>query len=190
MANSDQERFRWPRKKRGKFIAKRARRLSLPSGNFYTDVIKNSPQFDNPKRVDDLDLLEPVTRKLVEAIIDDARANGLKLMVFETYRSQDRQEALFEQGATKFKTVGVHHYGLACDLVKDVNGQPSWKGDFSLLGQLAHHHRLIWGGDWGAPGSHHSFIDSDHVQRVTIGRQAALFRGEFYPDASYDPYDG
>jgi hypothetical protein len=170
-------------------MAKRARRLSLASGNFYTDVIKNSQQFDNPKRVDDLDLLEPVTRKLVEAIIADASANGLKLMVFETYRSQDRQEALFEQGATKLKTVGVHHYGLACDLVKDVNGQPSWKGDFSLLGQLAHHHQLIWGGDWGTPGAHHSFIASDHVQRVTIGRQAALFRGEFYPDAGYDPYD-
>jgi hypothetical protein len=65
-------------------MAKRTRRLSLASGNFYTDVIKDSRQFDNPKRVDDLDLLEPVTRKLVEAIIPDALANGLKLMVFET----------------------------------------------------------------------------------------------------------
>jgi len=170
-------------------MAKAKARLSVAVGNFYTDVIKNSPEFDNPRRVDSLDLLEPVTRKLVEAIVADAMANGLKLMVFETYRSQDRQAALFAQGATKLKTVGVHHYGLACDLVKEANGEPSWKGDFSLLGQLAHHHQLIWGGDWGAPGAHHSFIDSDHVQRITVGRQAALFRGEFYPDANYDPYD-
>jgi len=28
-------------------------------------------------------------------------------------------------------------YGLACDLVKDINGSPSWKGDFKFLGKLA-----------------------------------------------------
>src|SRR5207244_9857735 len=67
--------------------------------------------------------------------------------------------------------LGVHHYGLACDIVKDINGQPSWKGDFSILGQMAHAHRLIWGGDWGTPTVHHSFIDSDHVQRCSIAKQ-------------------
>ena len=158
-------------------------------GNFFTDVIKKDNRFTSKKRVDDMGLLEPVTRKLVEEIIADAKVNGLKLMVFETYRSQDRQKALFDQGATKLKTVGVHHYGLACDLVKDINGQPSWKGDFSLLGQLAHHHKLIWGGDWGTPGTRHTFIDDDHVQRVTVGRQAALFSGDFYPDDNYNPYN-
>ena len=109
-------------------------------------------------------------------------------MIFETYRSQARQIALFNQGATKLKQVGVHHYGLACDIVKDINGQPSWKGDFSMLGALAKHHKLIWGGDWGTPGSVHTFVDTDHVQRATIGRQAGLFNGDWYPDANYDPY--
>jgi hypothetical protein len=80
-------------------------------------------------------LLEPVPRKLVRQIISDAAADGTKLMVFETYRSQPRQSRLFAQGATK--TVGVHHYGLACDLVKDISGSPSWKGDFKFLGKLA-----------------------------------------------------
>jgi hypothetical protein len=158
-------------------------------GNFYTDVIKKSAKFNSKKIVNDMELLEPVTRKLVQAILDDAEANGLKMMVFETYRSQDRQKALFDQGATKLKAVGVHHYGLACDIVKSINGQPSWKGDFSLLGQLAHHHQLIWGGDWGTPRSRHTFVDDDHVQRISIGRQAALFSGKFYPSDKYDPYD-
>jgi hypothetical protein len=35
-----------------------------------------------------LALLEPVLRKLVRQIISDAAADGSKLMVFETYRSQ------------------------------------------------------------------------------------------------------
>jgi hypothetical protein len=159
-----------------------------PTGNFYTDVIMNDPRFNSTKRIADPELLEPTTRELVQAIVQDAAANGLKLMIFETYRSQTRQQALFNQGATKLKQVGVHHYGLACDLVKDINGQPSWKGDFSMLGALAKHHKLIWGGDWGTPGSVHTFVDTDHVQRVTIGRQASLFSGNWYPDANYDPY--
>lgn len=159
-----------------------------PAGNFYTDVIMPDPRFNTTKRVADPELLEPTTRDLVQAIIADAATNGLKLMIFETYRSQARQIALFNQGATKLRQVGVHHFGLACDIVKDINGQPSWKGDFSMLGALAKHHKLIWGGDWGTPGSVHTFVDTDHVQRVTLGRQARLFSGDWYPDANYDPY--
>jgi hypothetical protein len=97
---------------------------------------------------------------------------------------------LFNQGATKLRKVGVHNYGLACDIVKSINGQPSWKGDFSMLGQLARDHGLIWGGDWGNPTIHHTFVDAVHVQRCTVSRQAALFRGDWYPDDAYDPYQG
>lgn len=157
--------------------------------SFYTDVIMSDPRFNSSKRIADLELLEPVTRDLVQAVLADAATNGMKLMVFETYRSEARQLALFNQGASKLKKVGVHHYGLACDLVKDINGQPSWKGDFSLLGDLARHHNLIWGGDWGTPGSKHTFLDTDHVQRCSIGRQAGLFTGDWYPGDDYNPYD-
>ena len=156
--------------------------------NFYTDVIANDPRFASVDRVADVGLLEPKTRALVQAIIDDALQLGYMLMIFETYRSTARQQALFDQGATKLRTVGVHHYGLACDLVKNVNGQPSWKGDFSFLGSLARHHGLVWGGDWGEPSVKPSFADDDHVQRIAVGRQASLFAGAWYPNASYDPY--
>src|SRR5262249_41538532 len=113
--------------------------------NFYLDVISPDPRFESLKRIDDPSLIEPITRAAVQAIIDDARALGTELMIFETYRSQQRQEALFNQGASKLKTVGVHHFGLACDLVKVAAGEPSWKGDFSFLGTLAREHGLIWG---------------------------------------------
>ena len=127
--------------------------------NFYEDVIKTDGRFNTKKLVADIELLEPTMREAVQGIIADAAAHGIKLMVFETFRSQARQTELFNQGATKLKSVGVHHYGLACDLVKDIHGQPSWKGDFSLLGVLAKAYKLIWGGDWGSPGAHHSFVD-------------------------------
>jgi hypothetical protein len=105
-------------------------------GNFYTDTIAKDPRLNSLKPVNDLALVEPLLRKLVRQIISDAAADGIKLMVFETYRSQARQSRLFAQGATQLKTVGVHHYGLACDLVKDISGTPSWKGDFKFLGKL------------------------------------------------------
>jgi len=114
---------------------------------------------------------------------------GIEVMIYETYRSQDRQQELFNNGASKLRTVGVHHYGLACDIVRSIGGEPCWKGDFTFLGQLAQSCGLIWGGDWGAPHIKHSFIDSVHVQRCTVSRQGDLFAGVWYPDETYNPYD-
>jgi hypothetical protein len=158
-------------------------------GNFFTDVITNDRRFNLASRISDPALLEPVTRAAIEAVIADAATRGIKLMIFETYRSQERQQALFEQGATQLRKVGVHHYGLACDLVKDINGDPSWKGDFSFLGVIGPAHGLVWGGDWGRPDLPHSFRDNDHVQRCSLAMQPQLFRGEWYPDADYDPFE-
>jgi hypothetical protein len=157
-------------------------------GNFYTDVIKKDARFKSKKRIDDMALLEPVTRKLVEQIVAEAAKDGMKLMVYETYRSQDRQTELFNKKASKLKTVGVHHFGLACDIVKDVGGDPSWKGDWKFLGKLAKKYKLIWGGDWGNPGVKPKFVDAVHVQRCTIAKQKSLFAGKWYPDDAYDPY--
>ena len=159
-------------------------------GNFFVDVISKDTRLNGTKRVADLSLLEPITRQKVEAIIADGKANGVELMAFETFRSQARQLELFNQRATKLRTVGVHFYGLACDIVKVVGGEPSWKGSFSIVGELAHEHGLIWGGDWGSPNIPHKFVDAVHVQRCSVGKQAALFRGQWYPDDNYDPYSG
>ena|ERR1700722_253163 len=157
-------------------------------GNFFTNVISQDPRFNSATRVADPALLEPMTRQLVQQIVEAAQQMGIAVMIFETYRSQARQLELFNNGATRLRTVGVHQYGLACDIVRVVGGEPSWKGDFSFLGQLAHSSGLIWGGDWGDPASKPSFVDSVHVQRCTVARQASLFAGNFYPDDNYNPY--
>lgn len=158
-------------------------------GNFYSDVICKDGRFASLTRIGDPSLLEPATRQLVQSIVSAAQKMGIDVMIYETYRSQNRQQELFNNGATKLRTVGVHHYGLACDIVRVVAGEPCWKGDFSFLGQLAHSSGLIWGGDWGAPEIKHSFVDSVHVQRCTVARQGDLFTGSWYPDKAYNPYD-
>jgi hypothetical protein len=74
----------------------------------------------------------------VESIVTAAQQMGINLMIYETYPSQARLQEHFDNGATKLLKVGVHHYRLARDIVRVVGGEPSWKGDFSFLGQLAH----------------------------------------------------
>jgi len=155
--------------------------------NFFQDIISNDPRLHSPSTIADMLLLEPITRGLVADMITDAKAKGINLMVFETFRSQERQQLLFNQRKTKLQQVGVHHYGLAADIVKDVNGQPSWDGDFSFMGKLAQAHHLLWGGDWGNPNIKHAFVDSVHVQRCSLARQPELFSGQWYPSDDYDP---
>lgn len=157
--------------------------------NFYIDIIQKDPRFHSTKHVFDLALLEPVTRAAVMAIIAEAKAQGHNLMVFETYRSQELQQIYFRRKVTRLQKVGVHHYGLAADIVKVVHGEPSWDGSFDFMRDLAEKHNLIWGGNWGEPDQPYSFRDPVHVQRVTVADQAALFRGEWYPDEKYSPYE-
>ena len=67
------------------------------SGNFFTDTIRKDSRYLSTKCIDDINLLEPVFRAKVLKIVAEAKELGLKLMVFETYRSQQRQEQLFKK---------------------------------------------------------------------------------------------
>ena len=162
--------------------------------DFFTDVIKNDSRALTANRVNDTALLEPITRRKVLAIVSDCASHGVKVCVYETYRSEERQMQLFEQGATELRTVGVHHYGLAADIVPlDGAGNPTWDNSekaFALIGHLAHVHGLITGQDWGFPGRPHLFIDQPHIQRCAEADQNVLFDGSWYPDDAYDPYKG
>jgi D-alanyl-D-alanine carboxypeptidase len=158
--------------------------------NFYTDVIVQSPLFKSPDECRDMMMLEPRTRAAVSSIIEKAsKVYGITLQVSETYRSQVRQQLLFQQGATKedgktAQSMGVHHFGLACDFFKVINGAASWAGDWSFLRDLANKNGLISGLDWGQPNVKHTFIDPDHVQSCLLIQQSALYAGAWYPDSS------
>jgi len=156
--------------------------------SFYSDVIKKDSRFVSPVRVADTAMLLPEMRNRVQALLREAADEGHPLIVFETFRSMARQTALYNQGASHLKLVGVHNYGLACDLVKNADGEPSWKGDFGFLCALAHKHGLIWGGDWGRPDIKHGFVDPVHVQMIKVPDQNKLFSGTWYPDEAYNPY--
>jgi hypothetical protein len=154
-------------------------------GNFYTDVIQKDKRFISTAPIRDLALLEPTFRAAVEALIAEAKQQGHELRVGETYRSEPRQLQLFHQGATRLKRVGVHHYGLACDLHLFKDGVFDERGDhyYPILYPLCVTHKLVYGADWGfPPPEKHTFNDWDHVQRVGLTDQDALFAGTWYPD--------
>jgi hypothetical protein len=153
--------------------------------SFYTTVLMKDIRFHSTTPIRDVSLLEPATRDAVMKIITNAGQAGIHFQVLETFRSQELQQLYFEKGVTQLRTVGVHHYGLACDLGIVVAGQVQWKADYSVLGRYAKMFNLVWGGDWGNPAITHSFQDDDHVQRIAVADQDKLFDGSWYPDPSY-----
>lgn len=155
--------------------------------DFYSQVICKDARFSSPHRISDLLLLEPVFLSQVLDLVAAAEEIGHMLTVFETYRSRERQQLLFAQGSSKLSDVGVHHYGLACDVLLLKDGSPDWQGDYGFLQGLAVNQGLIWGGDWGEPKTVPSYYDGYHLQRCAVGKQLALFSGTWYPDSNYMP---
>lgn len=103
---------------------------------------------------------------------------GLPFIIFETLRSNERQEKLKEAGTSKAGAgQSPHNHGLACDFVLDTkkikvkerpwNGKmypdawdyetPEAKAAYDRLGELAESIGLEWGGRW-------KFLDVPHVQ--------------------------
>ena len=157
--------------------------------SFYTDVIQKDPRFHATTSIRDVALLEPVTRVASQKLIQLAKERtGIELFITETYRSAERQLICFETGLSDLKEVGVHHYGLAFDVAKLVNGRAFWGGDWTFIVPLAKECGLISGVDWNTPPHPRKRIDSDHLQRCSIARQPALFAGTWYPESTYDPY--
>ncbi len=92
-----------------------------------------------------------------------------ELKLFEGYRSQARQEALYDQGRTEAGNIvtntpipGYHGFGIAADCVwYDRLNIPHWDGDAGLW-EIYFHCAALQGLDVG--GRWHSFPDSPHVQ--------------------------
>lgn len=142
--------------------------------NAFLKKLRADPRFRSTERISDPALLHPSFRRKVEWILAEARKRGQEFVLLETYRSKERQLELFDQGVTQLKAVGVHHYGLAADLVRKVDGKLTWSASYRLLGELSDKQGLVWGGRW-------KFVDAAHVQAIAVKDQARLFRGEWYP---------
>jgi peptidoglycan L-alanyl-D-glutamate endopeptidase CwlK len=109
---------------------------------------------DEKKTCRDIDELLPVAQKACKLFLEECKKANLDIFVTETYRSQARQNYLYEQGRTRpgdeiTWTKNSNHTGrLAWDIA--VN-KPKSLYDVSTLnkaGEIAKKLRITWGGTW------------------------------------------
>jgi hypothetical protein len=90
-------------------------------------------------------------------------------VVFETWRSRERQLELFRMKRTPLRTPKRHGKGLAADVVwRDRRGLPRWDGPDAMWQRLGHAARvfdLVWGGDWPSRDRVHIEAGEDLLRR-------------------------
>ena len=106
--------------------------------------------------------LHPVVREKAQAFIEQARLQGIDLLVTSTYRDNESQAALYAQGRTKPGAIVTnakpgqswHKWRCAFDVVPLRNGKPVWgtsgpDGDlWRKIGELGESVGLEWAGRW------------------------------------------
>src|SRR3989338_2334322 len=146
--------------------------------NWYEDGIKKHKQYKLTSLASDVDILHPQFAFCILKLVINAHKEGLRVCIFETYRSQERQLDLFNKGKTKLSKNGMHHFGVATDVVfRTEKNQPIWHGNWEALGKIGKEFGLFWGGDW------ESFRDYPHFQLIpaTVGDQAKIINGDYQP---------
>ena len=116
-----------------------------------------------------LDDLIPPAKERVERFLSLCKDEGIDLLVTSTYRDNESQQALYEQGRTTAGKVVTnakagdswHNWRCAVDVVPLVNGKPNWDGlhpVWDQIGQLGEQAGLEWAGRW------RSFKELAHFQ--------------------------
>ena len=111
----------------------------------------------------------PQAKERVERFIALCHEQGIDLLVTSTYRDNESQGELYEQGRTKPGKIVTnakpgeswHNYRCAVDIVPLVNGKPNWDGSdpiWQTIGELGEKAGLEWAGRW------HSFKELAHFQ--------------------------
>jgi len=106
-----------------------------------------------------LDDLIPPAKERVERFLSLCKDEGIDLLVTSTYRDNESQQALYEQGRTTAGKVVTnakagdswHNWRCAVDVVPMVNGKPNWDGlhpVWDKIGQLGEQAGLEWAGRW------------------------------------------
>lgn len=120
------------------------------------------------KPTSNLQLLAPGFRAAVVEAIRECTANGLRAMVFETYRSNELQALYYQRGRTVKPPLtpvtyamgnlfSWHGYGLAVDVIHETQGWEPEPGNewFAKVADVFRKHGCRWGGEWRRPDRPH-----------------------------------
>jgi hypothetical protein len=114
----------------------------------------------------ELVLLAPVFRQRVEAALAECKRRELKVVVYETYRTNALQQAYYARGRTvkppektvtnaKDNTRSWHGYGCAVDVIHEKKRWDMPVGWWKAVAEVFKRHGLSWGGDWKRPDLPH-----------------------------------
>lgn len=110
----------------------------------------------------DISELTAAAQKACRLFLSECERRGLKVRITETYRSQDRQNYLYEQGRTRPGKVVTwthnsrHTSRRAWDICQNVRGQEYVsKAFFKACGDAAKKYGITWGGLWSTPDTPH-----------------------------------
>lgn len=103
--------------------------------------------------ITDLKALHPIFRDYIRQLISTCKKMGIELAVVESFRTATKQAEYFGMGKKFTRSAGgqsKHQYGLACDVVPIVHGEPRWddKALWRKIGVAGEKLGLRWGGRW------------------------------------------
>lgn len=138
--------------------------------------------------------LHPIVASKQEQLVSLARKKGIRVIITEGYRSEERQEELYQQGRTTDGQIvtsarggeSYHNYGLAIDFAirvsndkviwdMEYDGNGNGKSDWLEIVDIAKELGFEWGGDWV------NFPDYPHLQYDFGYSIAELKRGKRPP---------
>ena len=111
----------------------------------------------NTNQIRDVSALSPLAQTAFRLFRERCQAAGLDFIVTETYRSQERQTYLYEQGRTRPGKIVTwtkhsrHTSRRAWDIVKrNPNGSIDYsdKAFYQKCGKIAAELNITWGGTW------------------------------------------
>lgn len=118
----------------------------------------------------DISELTPLAQTACNLFLNRCKAKGLNVLITETYRSQERQNYLYEQGRTRLGKIVTwtknsrHTSRRAWDICKNVKGHEySDSGFFKDCGDIAKELNITWGGTWNTPDTPHFEISTSWV---------------------------
>lgn len=116
----------------------------------------------------DVNLLHPKLRRIAAQVLDECTAAGLPVLITQTLRTREEQDALYAQGRTTPGAIvtnarwpnGAHCWGVALDFCRNVRGREYDDSDgfFRRVAEIGKKHGLAWGGDWK------NFVDKPHLE--------------------------
>lgn len=134
----------------------------------------------------DISELTPTAQKACNLFLEKCKTSGLNVLITETYRSQERQNYLYEQGRTRpgnkvtWTKNSRHTSRRAWDICQNVKGKEyADSGFFKACGQIAKELGITWGGTWKQADTPHFEIGRGWTEQKEDNTMTQQERGKF-----------